>query len=315
MPLWKHAFAYVTLGLLCGWYQFILILYPTLIGLTIMGYHIAGAILLVFLILQFIPLKYEVWEDFMYCWIWGVWREYFDFQGDWSTLTEHMAVKKKAGETPKYVFFEFPHGIFPMGQFLSASLIKDITPGTMVSGTAADIVFMFPVMRHIMAWISTNPAKRANITKILNRGDHLAIIPGGIAEMYLMNPETEGIYMRKRQNTVKAAIQEGANIIPTFFFGNTKLFDVVGKNGSSSWLSSISRKMRASIVLFYGRNYLPVPYRHPIRMISGRVVEVTKKDFPSEEDINKVLDDVIASVRELYEKRKPDWETRPLVVS
>lgn len=315
LALWKHAFAYVTLGLLCGWYYFLMILYPLLLICACRGSYLAGGILLFFVAISVIPLKFKPWEGFLYCWIWDVWREYFDFTGDWSSLTEHSAANKKAGRPDKYMFFEFPHGIFPMGQFLSASLIREITPGKMICGTGADIVFMFPVMRHVMAWIGTNPAKRTNITKILSRGDHLAIIPGGIAEMYLMNPDTEGIFLRKRQNTVKAAIQEGADIIPVFFFGNTRIFSTVGKNSSDSFMSKISRKLRASIVLFFGRNFLPVPFRHPIRMVTGRVVEVTKKEFPSDEEINAVMEKVIASVQELYDTKKPDWEERPLVIS
>lgn len=315
LPLWKHAFAYVTLGLLCGWYYLILVLYPLLLILTVRGSYVAGAIFLLFLVLTFIPLKFKTWEGFMYCWIWDIWREYFDFTGDWESVTNHQNKQAKDGKTPKYVFFEFPHGIFPMGQFLSASLIKDITPGKMICGTGADIIFMFPVMRHVMAWIGTNPAKRSNITKILQRGDHLAIIPGGIAEMYLMNPDTEGIFLRKRQNTVKAAIQEGAHIIPVFFFGNTRIFNVAGKNSSDSIMSKISRKLRASIVLFFGRNFLPVPFRKPIRMVTGRVVEVVQKEFPSDEEVNAVMEQVIASVQELYETKRPEWEDRPLVIS
>lgn len=315
MALWKHAIAYVTLGLLCGWYYFVLLLFPVLLILAVRGSYVAGAIFVGLIGLSVIPLKFNVWEGFMYSWIWAIWREYFGFSGDWDSLTEQLAKDKKTGKKSKFVFFEFPHGIFPMGQFLSASLIKDITPGTMICGTGADIVFMFPIMRHIMAWIGTIPAKRANMTKVLDRGDYLAIIPGGIAEMYLMNNETEGIFLKKRHNTVKVAIQEGADIVPVFFFGNTRLFNIAGASGSDSLLSRLSRKLRASIVLFYGRNFLPVPFRHPIRMVTGRIVEVQKKEFPSEADVEEVIQRVIASVNELYEKKAPEWETRPLVIS
>ena len=130
-----------------------------------------------------------------------------------------------------------------------------------------------------------------------------------------MNSDTEGIFLRKRHNTVKAAIQEGADIVPVFFFGNTRIFSLIGKNSSDSLMSKLSRKLRASIVLFFGRQFLPVPFRHPIRMVTGRVVEVTRKEFPSEEEINAVMEKVIASVQELYDTKKPDWEDRPLVIS
>ena len=48
----------------------------------------------------------------------------------------------------------------------------------MKSSLGADIIFYFPVMRHVMAWLGTRPAKRKNIQKILQAGHHVAIIPG-----------------------------------------------------------------------------------------------------------------------------------------
>jgi hypothetical protein len=60
MPLWKHAIAYVTLGLLCGWYYFIMMLYPVLLILAVRGSYIAGGVLLGFIILSLVPLKYKV---------------------------------------------------------------------------------------------------------------------------------------------------------------------------------------------------------------------------------------------------------------
>lgn len=133
--------------------------------------------------------------------------------------------------------------------------------------------------------------------------------------MYLMSDTEESIFFMARKGTVKAAIQEGASIVPIFFFGNTKLFTIVGaKNGSNSWLSKLSRQMRASIVLFHGRHYLPVPYRHPLKIVSAEIVEVTQCDNPTDEQIQEVQDRVVASVREAYEKKKPDWESRPLII-
>ena len=52
----------------------------------------------------------------------------------------------------------------------SASLIDEFVPGQMITGTGADIIFKIPVMRQIMAWIGTMPAKRKNITKIFEKG-------------------------------------------------------------------------------------------------------------------------------------------------
>jgi hypothetical protein len=72
--------------------------------------------------------------------------------------------------------------------------------------------------------------------------------------------------------------------------------------------------MRLSVVFFHGRWYLPIPYRHPISMVTGEIVEVQKKQNPSEEEIKAVLEKVKISVTKLYETLKPEWETRPLKI-
>lgn len=105
MGFFNHIFAATTLGLLCGWYYFLLLLYPTLIYLSYNGSYIAVSFLVVFIILSITPLKHEPWEPFMYSWIFKVWRDYFDFSYDCETI-QHGRLKVDE----RYMFFEFPHG-------------------------------------------------------------------------------------------------------------------------------------------------------------------------------------------------------------
>ncbi len=308
MAFHRHILAYVTLGLLCGWYYVIFTLYPALITLAWRGSIVAGTIFAIFMGLTFMPLKFKHWDGFMYSYLFDVWREYFNYTYD------NSEVKDKLDPNKRFIFFEFPHGIFPMGQFLSASLIREITPGKMVCGTGADVIFSFPIMRHVMAWVGTRRANRKSMGGIFKDGHHCAVIPGGIAEMYVTNTYEETIYLKKRFGTVKLAIQQGANIVPVFFFGNTRLFDVPGGSGTESLFSKLSRKIRASIIFFYGRQFLTVPYRHPLRMVFGEIVEVTQKDEPTQEEIQETLNKVVASVEKLYKEKRPEWEDRPLII-
>ena len=147
--------------------------------------------------------------------------------------------------------------------------------------------------------------------------------------MYLVSEDEEGIYLNRRLNTIRAAIEEvhhhpftcltnefkGLDIVPQFFFGNSKILRILGWcRGPDSWICRLSRRIRLSIEVFYGRWYLPVPYRHPIRMVTGEVVPVTRKQNPSEEEVREVLGRVKAAVTRLYEECRPEWETRPLKI-
>jgi 1-acyl-sn-glycerol-3-phosphate acyltransferase len=284
-----------------------MILYPTLLFFIFRGSIIAGTLLVLLITISVIPLKFKHWDTFMKCFIWDIWVEYFNFTYD------DDATRGKLDPEKKFIFFEFPHAIFPMGQVLSTAVVDEVCPHKRICGTGADIIFKFPFMRHFMAWIGTRPASRKNYSKIYQDGHYAAVIPGGIAEMYLVSKSEEAIFFKKRRGTVKVAIQEGAHIVPAIFFGNSKIFDVVGNN-ANDWLAKLSRKLRASIVFFYGRHYLPVPYRHPIHMAIGEIVEVVQKAEPSEEEIDEVMNRVVKSIQECYEKKKPVWETRPLVI-
>lgn len=170
------------------------------------------------------------------------------------------------------MFLEMPHGIFPMGQFISASCVKDLYgDDEQIVGIGANAIFYFPILRHVMSLCGTRPAVRKNITKIFNTGHHCTILPGGIAEMYLCDNQVENVYLKNRKGSIKAALQEGANIIPGYFYGNSHIFDTYNSAGTSSWISRISRRLQASIVFFTGRQYLPVPYRHPLKMVLGEL--------------------------------------------
>lgn len=314
----EHIFAEVTLGLLCGWYYFLIFLvYPLLLYYIFVERSVvAGTITAVLITLSFLPLKHQPWQEFMNSWIFRIWCDYFEF----STDVAAVAPLKK---DRKYMFCEFPHGVFPMGPFLSVFKVKDCFPGEVICGTGADVVFAFPVMRHIMSWLGTRRASRKGIKNILDSNQHMAIIPGGIAEMYLVSEDEEAIYLRKRHNTVKVALEEGLDIIPTFFFGTSKILKLVGgknknnkneNDSEASFLAKISRKLRVSILFFYGKYFLPIPIQHPIRMVCGPAIEVEQDSNPSPEKVQALLDKLIKAVEELYETKKPEWETRPLVI-
>lgn len=94
--------------------------------------------------------------------------------------------------------------------------------------------------------------------------------------MYLGSERVEGLFLTKRRGTVKLAIEHQTTIIPTMFFGNSRIFHVPTAKGADTWLSRISRQFRVSIVAFYGRLFLPIPLRVPLSLVTGKTVKVPK---------------------------------------
>ena len=306
LRFWEGVIAYVSLGLLCGCIQLYVVLCPALLYYLYRRSIWAISILILYIILAVHPLSHKPWSAFTNSWLFDLWHKYFAYT--WECYAEIEKGKK-------YIFLEFPHAIFPMGQVLSASVVRTAFPDDIVMGVAADVVFWFPIFRHVLAWTGVRGASRKNIQSILNEGCQCTVLPGGIAEIFLCNQETEDIYFSKRKQIIKLALQEGAHIIPGYFYGNSMLFNSYGaKSGENSWMSWLSRKLRASIVFYYGRHYLPVPIRHPLKMVIGEVVKVEKVQNPSDKEIDDLHYHVMKVVKSMFEDHKPSGESRKLIV-
>lgn len=70
---------------------------------------------------------------------WTLWRRYF-------SLTFIKTCEVPSG---RYIFAEWPHGIFMMGQWLSQASHDIVFPGPHTKGAAADSTLRFPIMRQL----------------------------------------------------------------------------------------------------------------------------------------------------------------------
>jgi hypothetical protein len=65
-----------------------------------------------------------------------------------------------------------------------------------------------------------------------------------------------------------------------------------------------------SLVLFSGRWGLPIPYRTVVYGVCGDPIVVQRNPNPSKEDIQKLLDELVIKIQELFDLHKASygWE-------
>jgi len=165
-----------------------------------------------------------------------------------------------------------------------------------------------------MMWIGTTPATKQNFLRLLKKG-WVAVVVGGIAEMFMMRPEREQIMLKKRKGIVRIAVQTGTDIIPVYHFGNTKVLSF-----GPTWLKELSRKMQMSIGLMYGVCGLPIPHKHEIMMVCGVPVP-SGPALPLEDPafgarVDEMHKKLVEAMRGLYERHATGfgWSDRPLVI-
>jgi hypothetical protein len=108
-----------------------------------------------------------------------------------------------------------------------------------------------------------------------------SVIPGGIAEMFMLDDHKERIYLRKRFGFIKVALEVGADLVPIYHFGASRVLRI----SRSRIMQTISRTLKVSLILFYGRAYLPIPRRHPVLTVIGAPIAVQKVANPTREQV------------------------------
>lgn len=302
--LLSDLFSAVSLGLIAGWYYILVALFfalSYLIAVRRSPYAaLALALLAVDATLPYAPPPLAP-NAFTRSWVFAAWRAYFGWE---------LVVEEPLDPAARYLLAEFPHALYPVGQLLSYGVIDDISTRHRVAGVVASVLLHTPVLRHFYRATGTRAADAKSIQRILREGGNAAVVVGGIAEMFMETDDAERIFLRKRAGFVRLAIREGAHIVPVFFFGNTRTM----RKLHSPLLRALSRRVKMSIVVFYGRWGTPVPFRHPIKMVVGRPLRVAHNADPTDAEVEAQLALVVDAMAALYEKHRPEWETRPLVI-
>jgi diacylglycerol O-acyltransferase 2, plant len=82
---------------------------------------------------------------------------------------------------------------------------QSIWPYFPIYSLAADSVFHIPLWRHVIAWLGARPATRPNFLRLLKRGS-VAVLVGGIAEMFMQDARRERLMLRSRKGFTRVAV-------------------------------------------------------------------------------------------------------------
>lgn len=244
-----------------------------------------------------------------------------------------------------------------------------------VRSVAASTIFRFPLYRHFMSWLGTQPATFSTLLDQLRTCVALpttlagrlrlsttpvpqsslpmrcrsllarcsgsgCVVVGGIAEMFMLSPDAEHVYVKQRKGFVRAAIIAGASIVPVYYFGQSALLNLLPVPG----LRRVSRLLRMSVLFPYGRWGFMVPFQMDVTMVRalregagelvehsclrtsfgrppnqaiGKPIAVEQSANPSPEYVEQVLAQYMAGLQETYTSTRhhyDGWAARPLFV-
>ncbi|XP_054739869.1 2-acylglycerol O-acyltransferase 2-A-like [Anastrepha obliqua] len=229
-----------------------------------------------------------------------------------------------------YILASFPHGIIGTG--ISCNMSSDIRkwlelfPGIRPKIGTLDMHFYTPILRELLRYWGLVSVSKDSLMYYLTKSNHpkhvdnldgftsnaVAILIGGAQEALDSHPGRYIITLKRRKGFVKLAIRTGSPIVPTFSFGEVEIFDQVN-NPPNSWLrrfQTLTKRLTGiSPLIVLGRGFFQytfgfLPRRKHIVQVVGTPIEVEKNDLPDPEYVDKIHQQVIEQLTEMFDKYK-----------
>ncbi|XP_063793171.1 diacylglycerol O-acyltransferase 2-like isoform X2 [Pseudophryne corroboree] len=245
------------------------------------------------------------------CSVWNYFRDYFPIQ---LVKTHNLPPGRN------YIIGSHPHGILCIGAF--CNFVTESTgfsqkfPGIRPHLTTLTGNFRLPILREYMMSGGLCPVNRKSIGYALSqkgRGNAVVIVVGGAAESLSCQPGVTNLILSNRRGFVRLALEHGADLVPSYSFGETDLYQQVHFTEGSLLHAAQHRFQKLfgfAPCFFYGRGLTSpqskgfIPYSRPITTVIGEPVTVPQIQDPSPEIVDRYHNMYKCSLLRLFHENK-----------
>jgi 1-acyl-sn-glycerol-3-phosphate acyltransferase len=205
------------------------------------------------------------------------------------------------------LYIAHPHGLFSMAPFFHwVANLTQWPAEKKVRIAIHSIFFRIPIVRELCESVGAIEATEDEIRAVLEGGESVAILTGGVREISMTEPGRVVLNLKKRRGFAKIAKELGVPIVPVLTFGENELFppiqgfwtDVV-QGYLRAWLGiAIPIPTFASIRNWYGLVRGPLPAK--VETWIGTPIQTKKSS------IHLIRTQVIAGFEEIYREGRPE---------
>jgi len=244
---------------------------------------------------------------------WSLWKHFVNYFPIKLVKTVDLDVSKS------YLVGSHPHGVLCSGAFgcfgTEGAGFSKIFPGLTSKLFTLEGQFWIPGYREFFAGSGAVAVTKRSMEAVLRipSGILSVLVVGGAPESLNNDPGQIKLVLKKRKGFVKMALRFGIDLVPSFSFGESFIYDQV-PNPEGSWVRRIQDTLQHVVgfapVLFIGRgifqyNYGLLPNRKPITLVVGKPIPVAKVEEPSKEDIERLHQLYVDSLVDLYHQYNP----------
>ncbi|GMS79712.1 hypothetical protein PENTCL1PPCAC_1887 [Pristionchus entomophagus] len=215
-----------------------------------------------------------------------------------------------------YLIVMHPHGILGASSYhfmSNGSGLMNKFPKINFHACTLNFKFWTPLCREWLMLHGVISCSREAINNVLSdprKGQAALLVVGGAQEALDAHPGQHVLTLKKRKGFIKAALENGASLVPCFAFGENDVFHQVSNEEGSivRWVQTLVKNIcGVSPVLFYGGFGPFMPFRTPLNTVLGAPISVTKIQNPTHEQIDQLQTLYIERLTELYGENKEKY--------
>lgn len=248
---------------------------------------------------------------------WNLWKSWMRFFAFEVIADEYESIKHILHR--QAILGISPHGIFPFGLAFAALSEQASQAFGSFRAVVASATQLIPWVRDVLVWVRAVDASRSSVDKALSEGARLGIAPGGMAEI-LQAPEQEHEYAIIRRGIFRMALKHQVPIVPIYCFGSSML---LRRFKIPSIIEKLGLMLRVSLVLFFGKWGLPIPFRQRLLYVMGRPVHppidgdtITKRT--TDQKVEDMYQQYCRELIRIFDRHKESyasgWENKSLTV-
>ncbi|GMS79713.1 hypothetical protein PENTCL1PPCAC_1888, partial [Pristionchus entomophagus] len=220
-----------------------------------------------------------------------------------------------------YLIVMHPHGVIGASSYhfmSNGSGLMDKFPKINFHACTLVANFWVPFRREWLMLHGIINCSRESLNYVLGdprKGQATLLVVGGAQEALDAHPGKHVLTLKKRKGFIKAALVNGASLVPCFAFGENDIFlQASNKEGTIvRWVQTLVKNMcGVSPVVFHGRGIFNysfgfMPFRTPLNTVLGAPISVEKTEHPTQAQIDELHTLYIQRLTELYEENKKKY--------
>eukprot|EP00931_Biecheleriopsis_adriatica_P114815 TRINITY_DN90711_c0_g1_i1.p1 TRINITY_DN90711_c0_g1~~TRINITY_DN90711_c0_g1_i1.p1 ORF type:complete len:380 (+),score=63.31 TRINITY_DN90711_c0_g1_i1:35-1174(+) len=212
----------------------------------------------------------------------------------------------------KNLFATHPHGILTAGWTWNMFWNSDFHERTGRIGFLIDegLRLKAPTFRLVCDWHESKNCYCAAATKgefkaAMDRGDSLALLPGGFQEATICERGKDRVYIKNRLGFIKYCLQGGYKVTPVYHFGESETYSTFGGLLKQRlWLA----KQNIPACAMFGNALCPLLPRRKVSVISavGKPLELPQIAEPTAAEVAKWHGKYMDALKETFDKHKAE---------